>query len=60
LTQADAVAREVIASVCQEQFWPPKSDLSTWFDDFATICQEGVFERERFQFEQPVSTEEIQ
>ena len=59
LAEADEVAREIIVAVCKEQFWPPRSDLTTWFDDFATICQEGVFERERFQFEQPVLMEDI-
>ena len=59
LQQADDVARQVITAVREERFWPPRSDLSTWFDDFATICQEGVFERERFTFDHTVATEEL-
>ena len=59
LEAADAVAQRVIVAVREERFWPPKSDLSTWFDDFATVCQEGVFERERFRFDTAVATEDV-
>ena len=59
LLQADDVAKSVITAVREERFWPPRSDLYTWFDDYATICQEGVFERERFAFDHTVPTEEL-
>lgn len=59
LLQADEVAKSVITAVREERFWPPRSDLSTWFDDYATICQEGVFERERFALDHTVPTEEL-
>jgi ATP-dependent helicase/nuclease subunit B len=59
LLQADQVAKDVIAGVRDERFWPPKSDISSWFDDYATICQEGVFERERFASDPAMSTEEF-
>lgn len=59
LQAADEVARQVIIAVREERFWPPKSDLSTWFDDYSMICQEGVFERERFAFDHTVATEEL-
>lgn len=45
LEQADGVARDVAAKVLDQQFWPPADEPPWRTDEFAAICQEGVFEK---------------
>ncbi|MGB6045606.1 MAG: PD-(D/E)XK nuclease family protein [Pirellulales bacterium] len=46
LEQADIVACGVAAKVLDQQFWPPADDPPWTMDEFAAICQEGVFARQ--------------
>ena len=46
LQEADAVARDVAAKVLDQQFWPPADEPPWSADEFAAICQDGVFEKQ--------------
>ncbi len=46
LQEADGVARDVAAKVRDQQFWPPAAEPPWAADEFAAICQEGVFARQ--------------
>ncbi|MDP6469217.1 MAG: PD-(D/E)XK nuclease family protein [Pirellulaceae bacterium] len=43
LEAADATAREVVRQIRQEIFWPPVDPPPRFSEEFATICQDGVF-----------------
>jgi hypothetical protein len=45
LAEADEVARDVVRGIRQEIFWPPKEPPPDYWEEFAPICQDGVFER---------------
>ena len=46
LKEADAKAIEVAAKILDEQFWPPADVNPMFFQEFAAICQDNVFDRE--------------
>jgi RecB family exonuclease len=43
LNAADAVARGVVRNIRQEIFWPPADPPPKFSEEFAAICQDGVF-----------------
>lgn len=43
LESADQVACDVIRAVREEKFWPPADPPPKYADEFAAICQEGVY-----------------
>lgn len=45
LHQADEVARSVVRAVRQQKFWPPTDPPPDFFGQYASICQDGVFDR---------------
>jgi len=45
LAEADEVAREVIRGIRQQIFWPPTDPPPDFSEEFAPICQDGVFEK---------------
>ena len=45
LASADAVAREVVQKIWDNQFWPPTHPPPDFSEEYAAICQDGVFER---------------
>ncbi|MBC8353089.1 MAG: PD-(D/E)XK nuclease family protein [Planctomycetes bacterium] len=42
LEQADRLAKEIVASVRNERFWPPTDPPPDFSEEFAAICQDGV------------------
>jgi hypothetical protein len=42
LTQADGVAREVIAAILAEEFWPPTVPAPDQFEEYAAICLDNL------------------
>ena len=46
LDEADEVARKVVRGIRQEIFWPPVEPPPDFSEEFASICQDGVFERQ--------------
>lgn len=46
LMAADDVAREIAAEVIKQNFWVEQDRPPNWTDDFAGICQDGVFGQE--------------
>ncbi|APZ93171.1 PD-(D/E)XK nuclease family protein [Fuerstiella marisgermanici] len=46
LKDADAKAIEVATKILDEQFWPPADVNPMFFQEFAAICQDNVFDRE--------------
>lgn len=46
LARADAVACEVIRGIWDNKFWPPTEPAPDFSEEFAAICQDGVFERQ--------------
>ncbi len=46
LAAADRTLEEVIRRIRRQEFWPPATIPSGYFDDFAAICMIGVQERE--------------
>ncbi len=45
LRAADAKAAEVIQKILAEEFWVPQDDPPSFMQEFAPICQDGVFGR---------------
>jgi len=45
LADADEVAREVVRGIRREDFWPPADPPPKYSEQFAPICQDGVFEK---------------
>lgn len=45
LAAADEVAWQVVRELRAETFWPPTSPAPIFSEEFATICQDGVFGR---------------
>jgi len=45
LTEVDEVAHEVVRGIRREDFWPPADPPPKYSEQFAPICQDGVFER---------------
>lgn len=45
LAAADEVARQVVRDIRRELFWPPTEPAPDFSEEFAAICQDGVFER---------------
>jgi RecB family exonuclease len=45
LAEADEVAREVVRNIRAERFWPPVDPPPDFFEEFAAICQDRVFEK---------------
>jgi ATP-dependent helicase/nuclease subunit B len=45
LAQADDVARRVAQLIWKGEFWPPTEPAPDFSEEFAAICQDGVFER---------------
>ena len=46
LQAADEVTRETARKIMNEEFWVELERLPNWYDDFAGICQDGVFGQE--------------
>jgi RecB family exonuclease len=44
LAAADEVARQVVKHIWAEDFWPPIDPAPDFSEEFAAICQDGVFE----------------
>jgi ATP-dependent helicase/nuclease subunit B len=53
LAVADEVARGVIRDIRSEVFWPPVEPPPDFSEEFAAICQDGVFERTMDQTGEP-------
>ncbi len=45
LSDADDVARDVVRGVRRQDFWPPADPPPDYSEQFAPICQDGVFEK---------------
>jgi len=45
LEAADEVARDVVSNIWKGLFWPPTEPAPDFSEEFASICQDGVFER---------------
>ncbi|MDA1013023.1 MAG: PD-(D/E)XK nuclease family protein [Planctomycetota bacterium] len=45
LAEADMVASMIARCVTEERFWPPLETPRGWFQEYAAICQDGVFDR---------------
>ena len=45
LAAADEVARNVVRLIWEQEFWPPTHPAPDFYEEFAAICQDGVFER---------------
>jgi RecB family exonuclease len=45
LAAADEVARQVVRDIRDELFWPPTDPPPDFSEEFAAICQDGVFEK---------------
>lgn len=45
LAEADRTAQEVVRGIRSEVFWPPTEPPPDFTEDFAAICQDGVFGR---------------
>jgi RecB family exonuclease len=45
LAAADEVARDVVRNVRAQRFWPPTEPPPDYSEEFAPICQDGVFEK---------------
>lgn len=45
LSDADEVACEVVRGIRREAFWPPADPPPDYSEQFAPICQDGVFEK---------------
>ena len=45
LASADAVGREVVQKIWDDQFWPPTHPPPNFCEEYAAICQDGGFER---------------
>jgi len=45
LEAADDVARDVVSHIWNGDFWPPTDPAPDFSEEFAAICQDGVFER---------------
>jgi len=45
LAAADEVARQVVRGIRAERFWPPTDPPPDFSEEFAAICQDGVFEK---------------
>jgi RecB family exonuclease len=45
LVAADEVAYDVIRDIRAERFWPPTDPPPDFSEEFASICQDGVFEK---------------
>jgi RecB family exonuclease len=45
LAAADEVARKVVKHIWAEDFWPPTDPAPDFSEEFAAICQDGVFEK---------------
>lgn len=45
LCDADEVASEVVRGVRRQDFWPPADPPPDYSEQFAPICQDGVFEK---------------
>ncbi len=45
LAAADEVARNVVRDIRAELFWPPTDPPPDFSEEFASICQDGVFEK---------------
>ena len=48
LNQADEVARNVLRKIRENCFWPPNPNPPKFSEEFASICQDNVFEKARF------------
>jgi len=46
LAEADDVAAQVVRAVRNQVFWPPADPPPPFSEDFAAICQDGVFGKE--------------
>ena len=46
LAEADVVATNIARNVTEERFWPPLEMSRGWFQEYAAICQDGVFDRQ--------------
>lgn len=44
LAAADDVARQVVRDIREQKFWPPTDPAPDFSEEFAAICQDGVFE----------------
>jgi hypothetical protein len=45
LSQADDVARQVVRDIRYQRFWPPRYPAPAFAEEFASICQDAVFDR---------------
>lgn len=45
LADADEVARDVVRGIRKQVFWPPADPPPDYSEQFAPICQDGVFEK---------------
>ncbi len=45
LAAADEIARQVVRDIRKELFWPPTDPPPDFSEEFAAVCQDGVFEK---------------
>ena len=45
LNSADEVARDVVRRIRRQEFWPPTDPPPDFSEEFAAICQDGMFEK---------------
>jgi hypothetical protein len=45
LSAADDVAEDVIRKIRAQHFWPPVEPPPDFFEEYAAICQDGVFDK---------------
>lgn len=57
LIEADEVAKEVVRSIRQGVFWPPREQPNSYFREFAAICGEFLPTMEISDFDQGASGE---
>jgi hypothetical protein len=47
LADADEVARHVVRQLREQIFWPPREPPPDFSEEFAPLCQDGIFDRDR-------------